>query len=369
MTAPAERSQFTPQESTHTVVGPAVSSTVLEGRSKELPIYIDIEHMPVADDPRKWSNLRKNFVLLQVAMGAMVAGFAGNIQMPAVGEMQQALHTTSSQISLSLSLFILFQGCVPLIWSSISEVKGRKMVYLISMAISTVGAIVAATANSIGLVIGFRVVQAAGSSAVMSIGAATLADIYDPVERGAKQQQMGVYYIAPLLGPSLGAIFGGILTTAFSWRGPFYFLTILCGLVFLSFLFFKDTYRQERSSTYQIVLKRRLKELQRQRAKSASSSATPTVLDEKMHHDDGKQLEPVEKAEKDLEKGEENGSGTVTPNITKETENIIPAVNVSLTDVNPVQPILTVLRRPYNVVMLFASGEYEILSPASFADS
>ena len=47
------------------------------------------------------------------------------------------------------------------------------------------------------------------ASAVLSIGAATLADIFEPRERGT---MMGIYYAAPLLGPSLGPIAGGILT-------------------------------------------------------------------------------------------------------------------------------------------------------------
>ena len=44
------------------------------------------------------------------------------------------------------------------------------------------------------------------SSAVLAIGAATLADIFDSHERGSK---MGLYYSAPLLGPSIGPILGG----------------------------------------------------------------------------------------------------------------------------------------------------------------
>jgi hypothetical protein len=40
---------------------------------------------------------------------------------------EQDLHASPSSISLSLSLFILCQGHVPLLWSAISEIKGRKV--------------------------------------------------------------------------------------------------------------------------------------------------------------------------------------------------------------------------------------------------
>jgi MFS family permease len=72
-----------------------------------------------------------------------------------------------------------------------------------------VGALVSALAKSIGVLIGMRCLQGLGSSAVLAIGAATLADIYEPVERGTK---MGIYYAAPLLGPAIGPILGGVLT-------------------------------------------------------------------------------------------------------------------------------------------------------------
>ncbi|KAJ3735920.1 vacuolar DHA amino acid exporter [Lentinula guzmanii] len=295
----------------------------------EQPI-LDIEHMPVADDPRQWSNFRKNFILLQVAFGSMIAGLAGNIQNPAIDEMERDLPATASQISLSLSLFILLQGVVPLVWASISEVKGRRLVYIVSLAIFTVGSVVVATSQSIGLLIGFRCFQAAGSSAVMSIGAATLADIYDPVERGTK---MGIYYIAPLLGPSLGSILGGGLTTAFTWRGPFYFLAIMGGVVFMSFLlFFKDTFRLERSLTYQSVLKARLRE----------APMKKTLGVENVKHDDEK----------------------VCPDDTKDIEKqvipseVIPEIKLGLADVNPFKPMAFILRRKYNLFMLTASGLY-----------
>ena len=40
--------------------------------------------------------------------------------------MEATLPATPSQFSLSIALFILLQGLMPLFWSAISEVKGRK---------------------------------------------------------------------------------------------------------------------------------------------------------------------------------------------------------------------------------------------------
>ena len=44
-----------------------------------------------------------------------------------IAEVEHDLHASSDSISLSLSIFILLQGAMPLIWSAVSEIIGRKV--------------------------------------------------------------------------------------------------------------------------------------------------------------------------------------------------------------------------------------------------
>ena len=48
-----------------------------------------------------------------------------------------------------------------------------------------------------------------------------------------------------------------MLTQAFNWRATFWFIAAFVGACFLLFIPFKDTYRRQRSLTYQAALKRR----------------------------------------------------------------------------------------------------------------
>ncbi len=100
----------------------------------------------------------------------------------AIPQIEQQLHASSGAISLSLALFIFLQGCVPLVWTTLSEFWGRKVsrtfsmtclwypigdgmlqrVYLLSTALCFVGCVVCALAKSIGVLIGMRCVQAIG---------------------------------------------------------------------------------------------------------------------------------------------------------------------------------------------------------------
>lgn len=151
----------------------------------------DIEHAEVTNDPRKWSRARKYLILALVSGACIIPGTGASIYSPGIADIQRDLHTTPGLISLSLGIYVCFQGSMPILWSSISEILGRKKVYVSSLLLCLVGCVVAGTAKNMGVLIGMRCLQGTGGAAVMSIGAATLADIFEPHERGT---MMGIYY-------------------------------------------------------------------------------------------------------------------------------------------------------------------------------
>lgn len=184
----------------------------------------------------------------------------------------------------------------------------------------------------------------------MGVGAATLADIFEPHERGTK---MGIYYIAPLLGPSLGPIFGGALTTGFNWRAPFWFLAIIGGISWLSFVFFKDTFRKERSLIYQNAWKARM---QAQAMDLSKRSSNLTVAEN-----------PSDEPSHASLSNEKKESEVTVTNLDVEAQAdlgkpVVPVIKLSLRDVNPFKPLWLILRRVNNVVMFFATSAYLISS-------
>ncbi|KZW03371.1 MFS general substrate transporter [Exidia glandulosa HHB12029] len=306
---------------------------------------IDIEHVLVEDDPRLWSETRKYVTLGLIACASLIATMGVNIYNPAISDIKRDLGATDQDISLSLSLFILVQGSTPLLWSAVSEIKGRKYVYLISILLFTAGCAVGASATRVAVLISMRVLQALGGSAVLAIGAGTLADIYDPRERGTK---LGIYYSIPLIGASLGPILGGVLTQVFNWRATFWCLVILGGIIWLAFLvFFKDTFRRERSLTYQRALKRaRLAAAKRkaaEREKLGGRFSRPTSPGP---------VEPTDEKSAEQRRAQSPipGSGAVTPTIGLDN------VKLSLGDVNPFHPLKQILRRKNNIAILVPSA-------------
>lgn len=175
------------------------------------------------------------------------------------------------------------------------------------------------------------------SSAVMAIAVGTLADIYEPCERGTK---MGIYYSAPLLGVSIGPFVGGVLAQAFGWRAIYWSMLIAGGIVLVSlFIFFRDTFRKERSLVYQDVLHRSSEQRQ-------LSTVSPSRSDTVESSTDKSQQTSTKKTTEGLEAG--------MPANSSRTKDI----TLSFMDVNPFPPVLVVLKRRNNNAILLASGRF-----------
>ncbi|KAF9221509.1 MFS general substrate transporter [Gyrodon lividus] len=318
--------------------------------SEEEQSLPDIEHVPVTDDPRKWSRARKacdnlraalasTMTLWIVSAATMISGLASNIQNPTNALIEADLHASSVEISWTLAAFIIVQGNFPLIWSAASEIKGRKPIYLAASTIFVLACGVLANAPTIKVLIGMRVLQAAGSSAAIAISAATLADIYETHERGT---MMGAFFAAPLLGPALGPILGGSLSHSFGWRASFYFLVACGGIILVAFLFlFKDTFRLERSLTYQVALRRRANNPERLKPSSDSTVAEPEPSKDAS---DVKVLSPL-------------GSQDLTHDThAPKPQPALADISLSLTDINPFPPLWKIVQRRNNLAILLANG-------------
>ncbi|WVR06869.1 hypothetical protein IAU60_003905 [Kwoniella sp. DSM 27419] len=350
----------------------------------------DIEHVPVDDDPREWSGKKKWFALMIVTFGLLGPVMAASIYNPVINELAEDLHATNAEVGLSLSMYILFQGVMPVLWAAISEPS-----YLVSYAIYIVALIVASRAKSMSLLIAMRALQAVGSGAVTAAGAGSLADMYDMHERGEK---MGLFYGIPMLGPGVAPLLGGALGQAFGWRSVFYFLAAYAGVMEFFFIFFPDSWRKERSRVYQKAIKGAVKRAEaherrkaRQIAKKAASqpsalatipaspTETPAATPRASMIDAAGGLEDVSvdinhdhvsRIKGDKVAGQVKvktrrwfGRRRVT---SEESE----PVKLSLRDLNPLPTMASVLKRPTNMLVLTASGllyaaQYTVVYTAS----
>ncbi|BGP19499.1 hypothetical protein JCM10213_006319 [Rhodosporidiobolus nylandii] len=332
--------------------GMAAAGGDLETGKTQTKAVVDIEHLEVEDDPRLWSRRRKNTVLAIISWTAIGATLTGSIYFPALESLQADLHASDQLVAASVSLFIAGQGIFPMCWSAISEVYGRKYAYIVSLCIYIVGTVVCSRAQSISVFLVMRVLQALGSSAVLALGAGTLADMYDTHERGTR---LGIFYACPLLGPAAGPLIGGGLAESPSgWRAPFYCLLAYGGVCLVLMVWLPDTFRKERSLAWRKAYDRakalQKEELARARATlpkempgktgapaGPATTFSPVVATPSSQQPSG--FAPLNKVRTALSAK----SGEVK-------------VKIRFNDLNPLAVSGDVIKQPHNLLLLIFSG-------------
>jgi MFS family permease len=109
---------------------------------------------------------------INVTVSVFMLTFAFGVSCPGIP------HHQLDSPSPALVPFSLWHVLQPLFWSSFADWKGRRPLYLISIAVY-VGAniLLAAVPANYGALVFLRITQAFGSSAVVSTGAGSVADV------------------------------------------------------------------------------------------------------------------------------------------------------------------------------------------------
>jgi EmrB/QacA subfamily drug resistance transporter len=120
------------------------------------------------------------------------------------------------------------------IYGKLSDLYGRKPLFLFGIVVFLVGSALSGEAQSMNQLIAFRAFQGLGAGALQPIAVAVVGDLFPPRERGKWQGLTGAMYgLAAIIGP----VAGGWLTDNASWRWVFY-VNIPIGIIALLVLIF-----------------------------------------------------------------------------------------------------------------------------------
>ena len=225
-------------------------------RKKRRGLLSQFSLIPEYKDPRDYPSILKKFIVLLIAYASMMGPMGTSIVFPAIGLITSDYNTSTIMVNVSVGIYLISLGVFPLWWSSISELKGRRTVYLVSFTLLFAFCIGTAVSPNIQAFIILRVLCGASSASVQSVGAGTIADLYAPEERG---KNLGYFYLGALTAPLLSPIIGSLLVNHWSWRSTQWFMVILAGAnVILIVLFLPETLRlQENKSAIAAILAER----------------------------------------------------------------------------------------------------------------
>jgi EmrB/QacA subfamily drug resistance transporter len=154
--------------------------------------------------------------------GLLVAMFIGALDQTI---MATALPTIAgqlgglSELSWVVTVYVLGAAASTPLWGKASDMYGRKRLISAAIVMFITFSALSGAAQSIGELIAFRAVQGIAAGGVMTLAAASVADLFPPRERGRYQ---GYIQLTFLLASLAGPLLGGLFVDQLSWRFAFY---------------------------------------------------------------------------------------------------------------------------------------------------
>lgn len=156
--------------------------------------------------------------LITIIIGIFMVILDGTAVNVALPSLVRDLHSSLPTVQWTITGYTLAQAAVIPLAGWLSDRFGAKRIFLVSIALFTVGSVLCATAQGDGWLIVFRVIQGLGGGFVLPVSMAYVYRLAPPARVGAV---MGVMGIPILLAPAIGPVVAGWLVQYHTWRWIF----------------------------------------------------------------------------------------------------------------------------------------------------
>jgi MFS family permease len=180
------------------------TSPAKESRAQTLPVD-DWDGPNDPENPWNWPLWKRCYHTFIPSGIALVCTLASSIYVPGREDVMRDLGASRIVAVLPYSIYVLALAVGPMLAGPSSEVLGRKAVYLVSIPIFALFILGSGFSRNVGSLIVCRFFAGVFGSPGLSIGSATVADIWRPHERAIP---MSLYVTTPFLGPALGPLVG-----------------------------------------------------------------------------------------------------------------------------------------------------------------
>ena len=164
-----------------------------------------------------------------------LSGFATDIYIPSLPAMAHNLEVKSTNVQLTLVIFMVTSGLAQLFVGSLLDSFGRYRLGLISLAVFTLSSFAIACTASIELIYLMRAIQGITVALIVVGKRAYFIDLYSGPKLKSYTSLFSIVWAAsPIIAPFLG----GYLEYWFGWRSNFWFLGITTAAILVLEIFY-----------------------------------------------------------------------------------------------------------------------------------
>ncbi|MBN2893622.1 MAG: MFS transporter, partial [Bacteroidales bacterium] len=176
-----------------------------------------------------------------VLMGALDISIVG----PAIPSIEKTISIEPRMLGWIFSIYILFNLVGVSLFAKLSDIFGRRIIYITAIMIFAVGSLVVSFSENYSTLLVGRAIQGFGSSGFLPVASAVVGDVFPSEKRGRILGLIGaVFGIAFIIGP----VIAGVLLHYFSWHSLFLInIPIAIVIIFGSLKILPNTKSEEKS--------------------------------------------------------------------------------------------------------------------------
>ncbi|KAK5779975.1 hypothetical protein RI543_002515 [Arxiozyma heterogenica] len=191
------------------------------------------------DNPHNWPSWKKWFTTMTAAFLCLVVSMGSSLYVCSVPELVARYHINQTLALAGLTFYLL--GLSTVIGAPLSEVFGRKPIYVISLPLSCLFTMaVGLSSGHMRIILPCRFLAGAFASPAMSIASGTIMDIFDVDEMSVA---MTFFCLAPFMGPIISPIIAGFACQYENWRWSQWILLFASGLIYPFILLMPETHK------------------------------------------------------------------------------------------------------------------------------
>jgi MFS family permease len=169
-----------------------------------------------------------------------------------LNDMSRDLNTTVHGIQISITLFLLVMAALMIPFGKLTDQLGRKVCFVLGLAVYGVGAIVSALSPGLGLLIlGNSILEGAGTALLIPPVYILVTMYWTGIADRARA--FGIVSAAGGVGAATGPLIGGWICAYISWRAAFGFQALIIVVILILALRIKDPRPAEPDKPYDVV--------------------------------------------------------------------------------------------------------------------
>lgn len=164
-------------------------------------------------------NKARNRILTVLFIGVLMGALDIAIVGPALPSIKaQFTGTTARTLAWIFSIYVLFNLIGTPLMAKLSDMFGRRSIYILDVALFAMGSLVVALSSTFTVVLIGRAIQGFGAGGIFPVASAVIGDTFPPEKRGSALGLIGaVFGLAFIIGP----ILGGVILSLTTWHWLF----------------------------------------------------------------------------------------------------------------------------------------------------